>query len=768
VTFTNVPPGSYGYYCTPHVFVGMVGSVTILPANQPPEVSFLAPAQGDIVPAGTPLEIHADALDADGRVVRVDFFADDNFLGSDSVGPFMGIFPNPTLGEHTLRIQAVDDRGATSAPVSIVIIALLPPVILQQPQNTNVLEMRSASFSVTASGSPPLTYQWSFNASPIESGTNSTLAFSAVRLSDAGLYSVSVSNAAGFVTSVSAELGVSPNQLPRVQLLQPTNGTLLPDLGSVELIATASDVDGSVARVEFFNGTNLLAIVPNAPYSLSLSNLRAGAEYRFTALVVDDLNGRSRSAEAMVSVLPVPVIGIVSPTNGQALPTEVPFAIIVTNPASMYPLTREYFGDGQLLATDEFASSVRGYHELSAVVTDIVGQRATSAPVAVRLFLSETAPPEIRLTHAPANFARVQQTTVSLAGDASDDIEVLRVEVQNETSGEHITATGTTSWTANVRLVAGMNTIRVRAVDQAFNVSPWITRYCTFVVLSPLTVQTQGQGGVTPDWNQRLLEIGKSYRLRARPATGYVFARWHGALYQGATLDFTMISNLLLRAEFIPLPFVEEAGAFTGLLWDTNSFIHAANGLITLQLASSGNFSGNIRAAGQTHSFRGTLDETGFASAVALRPGRKPVTLALQLHEHAGGPEFAGSATDGDWVSNLRMTRNPFQADRQCYYFGDRTFIWCDADGTVATNSLKISVAGRASASVRFVGGGKASLTSAVSGDGAVALSFYSPSRGTLLGWVDVQSASDPSVTGTGLWIPLATNLPPAEVRAKN
>src|SRR5207245_2234615 len=82
-----------------------------------------------------------------------------------------------------------------------------PPTITSQPQNQQVLLGQTAQFTVSATGSLPLRYQWFFNTNTLlVAGTNSTLTISSVSSNDVGGYSVIVSNTAGSVTSVVAFL----------------------------------------------------------------------------------------------------------------------------------------------------------------------------------------------------------------------------------------------------------------------------------------------------------------------------------------------------------------------------------------------------------------------------------------------------------------------------------------------------------------------------------------------------------------------------------
>jgi len=83
------------------------------------------------------------------------------------------------------------------------------PVITAQPQNQSTAAGANVQFSVTASGLPTPTYQWYLNGIAFSGATASTLSFTSARSSDAGDYTVVVSNALGSVTSSKATLTVS-------------------------------------------------------------------------------------------------------------------------------------------------------------------------------------------------------------------------------------------------------------------------------------------------------------------------------------------------------------------------------------------------------------------------------------------------------------------------------------------------------------------------------------------------------------------------------
>lgn len=90
------------------------------------------------------------------------------------------------------------------------------PIITFHPQSRTVCLGQTISFSVEATGSEPLSYQWKKNGSPISEPTanSSTLMLDSIQTSDAGNYTVEVTNACGTVTSSKAILTV--NSFPRI------------------------------------------------------------------------------------------------------------------------------------------------------------------------------------------------------------------------------------------------------------------------------------------------------------------------------------------------------------------------------------------------------------------------------------------------------------------------------------------------------------------------------------------------------------------------
>jgi len=90
--------------------------------------------------------------------------------------------------------------------------AIYPPAIASQPSSQTVKAGKSVKFTVRATGTQPLYYQWRFNGVGLPNATRSSLTISHLQPNESGNYSVVVSNVAGSVVSAAARLTVQATQ----------------------------------------------------------------------------------------------------------------------------------------------------------------------------------------------------------------------------------------------------------------------------------------------------------------------------------------------------------------------------------------------------------------------------------------------------------------------------------------------------------------------------------------------------------------------------
>jgi hypothetical protein len=110
-------------------------------------------------------------------------------------------------GTATITLTVTDGEFNTSTSFQLKVVAA--PAITSHPQSQSILVGGTATFSVTATSSEPLSYQWQFNGAAIAGATQASYTVSSAQLSHAGDYTVIVSNIAASVTSAAATLTVN-------------------------------------------------------------------------------------------------------------------------------------------------------------------------------------------------------------------------------------------------------------------------------------------------------------------------------------------------------------------------------------------------------------------------------------------------------------------------------------------------------------------------------------------------------------------------------
>ncbi len=230
------------------------------------------------------------------------------------------------------------------------------PIILAPPQNVTVNEGESASFQVSATGTPPVLYQWRFRSAPLTGATNTTLTLTNVTLDHAGAYDVAVFGPSGSTVSAPATLFVIKQPVihvpPLNQLVRPTSNA------TFRVVATGN---GTLRYQWRFNGV----AIPDATNN-TFTVTAAGLEHRgsYTVLVSDDI-GSILTVPATLKLLIDPLF-VQQPLGQTVLPGgTATLSVVVTNTATL-PINYRWRRNGSTY-TNYFVDS----HTSFLVITNV-------------------------------------------------------------------------------------------------------------------------------------------------------------------------------------------------------------------------------------------------------------------------------------------------------------------------------------------------------------------------------------------------------------
>ncbi len=181
--------------------------------------------------------------------------------------------------------------------VKFVLVSVTPPSITGQPANQTVLQGQAATFSVAASGSAPLSYQWQRGVTDISGATGATYTIPACGLGDsAATFRCVVTNTAGSATSNTATLTVNPIEAPTITI-QPVALTVTQGQ-SASFSVTASGT--APLSYQWQRGVTDISGATSATYTIPVTGLLDnGATFR---CVVTNTGGSATSDGALLTV----------------------------------------------------------------------------------------------------------------------------------------------------------------------------------------------------------------------------------------------------------------------------------------------------------------------------------------------------------------------------------------------------------------------------------------------------------------------------------
>jgi ribosomal protein L19 len=379
LVLTNVQPASNGNYSVviTNASTAVTSAVAVLTVIVPPTITadpqsatlivgatanFTGAASGT-APLGYQWKRNGTNLTNGGRV-----------SGATTTNLVITSVQTADAGNYTLT--ATNAGGsATSAIATLIVNA--PPSITSQPSNQNVVVGANVGFSVTASGTAPLSYRWLRGGNPLSdignvSGSSSpTLNLTGAQLSDSDNYQVVITNVAGSVTSIVATLTVVPPPVPPSITAPPTNQVVTAGT-NVSFSVNASGT-APLTYLWLKNGSTLSNggnVTGAGTATLNLSNVQSGDAANYQ-VIVTNLGGSVTSIVASLTVNIPPSISSQPASKSVNLGSNVTFTVAASGTA---PLAYQWTFNGTNLSDGgQFSGTGTALLSVSNLIADNAG-----------------------------------------------------------------------------------------------------------------------------------------------------------------------------------------------------------------------------------------------------------------------------------------------------------------------------------------------------------------------------------------------------------
>jgi chitinase len=238
-----------------------------------------------VVISGTKVQLTLSSPIVYGDVITVSYIKPSfNFLQTSSAGIAASISNQPVTNNciniaPTVVITSPVINSSFTSPATITITANASDT----DGSISMVEFYSGSTKIGSFSSAPYSFTWNNVAS--------------------GSYSLTViatDNKNAKTTSSAIPITVNngtyaTNKHPMIKISNPRKGNNYDNLSSIEIDATASDPDGSISKVEIYNGAVKLVEMSSAPYTFTWKDVAAGT-YKITAIATDNLNDTTISS----------------------------------------------------------------------------------------------------------------------------------------------------------------------------------------------------------------------------------------------------------------------------------------------------------------------------------------------------------------------------------------------------------------------------------------------------------------------------------------
>lgn len=473
----------------------------------------------------------------------------DGLVFNSISGAITGVPNGGSAGTYNITLGAANAAGTSTEQLVLVVAppSAVSPTITTQPSGTSVVVGSTATFSVAATGTGPLTYQWKKNGNTIAGATGSTYATPATVAGDNGaFFSVVVTNGVSSVPSAPALLTVTTSTAGVSILSQPASQTAQP--GQTVTFNVIAGGTGSFTYAWFRNGVP----IPGQFFALLTISPVSGAH-----------DGSVYSVDVKNSVGSVSSVGAVLTVNTPPQAVSDSASTQVNVSVTKTVLANDSDADGDTLTvtavgTPSHGSAVRnaddtvtytpsanyiGNDSFTYDVSDGNGGVA-SATCAVAILDSLLAAPQAPPAFNADTGYYEQAIEVSNAGASSAGGALIRLS--NLPGGVAVVGAqydaGTDSWIINSPAILGVAQTATRLVQYSGAVSSFTP---TMTIVPPPSAPPGGgaspENGVVPcslslSGGQAMLRFGvspgRTYRIAYSPeltswppATGSFWAR---------------------------------------------------------------------------------------------------------------------------------------------------------------------------------------------------------------------------------------------------
>jgi RHS repeat-associated protein len=185
-----------------------------------------------------------------------------------------------------------------------------------------------------------------------------------------------------------ASATVAVDTPPSISLTSPSANNVFQAGASIAVSATAGDADGSVAKVDFYQGGTLIGSATVAPYTFTWANVAPGS-YMLSAVATDNQGSSTASAAVTIRVNAPPAVAVTSPGTGASFTAPATISLLASASDSDGTVASVTFYQGTApIATVSTApytftwiSVGQGSYALTVVATDNDGAVTTSAPI---------------------------------------------------------------------------------------------------------------------------------------------------------------------------------------------------------------------------------------------------------------------------------------------------------------------------------------------------------------------------------------------------